>query len=294
MLKQIQSLFENMIVMQDYVDTQIEELKIQRERLPKGSVQLRVNGESCYFRHSVYANKRQNDRYISSDEAAKLEGLIQKRCEIEESVKCLKLIQSMSPKRFVDKCKAALEDLILFQADMDEKMQKTLANYSDEEKQIYIEARGTNLPELQGGDKIRLHGVGEILIEISKKQMSREAGKIETSEKGLNVRSKSEGFIFEQLKANGIEFYFEQGIVILGQIIYPDFLIRHPVSGDFLIWEHCGLMSNKTYHDKWEAKLSAYAMQDIRPCSNLILTYEDENVGFSIKHIQDVINFYLL
>ena len=58
----------------------------------------------------------------------------------------------------------------------------------------------------------------------------------------LFVRSKSEAFIASSLSDKGIPFRYECAAKIAGTVIYPDFTIRHPLSGKLCLWEHFGLI----------------------------------------------------
>ena len=292
MLKRIQSFVENLMLLSDYVDAQRKELQMQIETLPNGSIRQRFKGESCYYYHCTFSDKQRFQRYISSDEAAILAGQTHKRYLLEQSLKHWKMIQSTLPTRFDNKCIAMLENIKKLQDSVDEKMQLTLSFLDEEEKQIFLDETKTSSPKLQDNETIRLHNSNDVLLNTSNIPSQYGIGGVETLEEGIVVRSKSELIIIEQLKARGLEYYYEQGLSIDNRIFYPDFLIRHPISKDFLIWEHCGLMTSDNYFENWTKKLNTYAKQGIRPCSNLILTYEDGDTIFSIKNIRDAINYY--
>ena len=292
MLKQTQSFLENLILLSDFADMQIKKLQLQRKELPNGSVSQRVNGDRRYYCHCTTIKNERIQRYISSDEAAPLIGQIHKLRLLKQSLKCWKKIKSALSSKFNNKCIAMLEEIKMFQESTNTRIQSTLSFFNEEERQFFLEGVGTSFPALQGGEKIRLHNSNDIWLETSDILSKYGVGGIATLEDGIAVRSKSELIILEQLKSSGLEYYYEQGILLNNYTYYPDFLIRHPLSNDFLIWEHCGLMSSDTYFEKWGKKLDVYSRQGIRPCANLILTYEDGDSGFDIKHIRDVIKFY--
>ena len=64
------------------------------------------------------------------------------------------------------------------------------------------------------------------------------------------LRSKSEAIIDMILYKNGIPFRYEEKIVLGDVILYPDFVIRHPKTGDFYYWEHFGMMDDEDYINK--------------------------------------------
>ena len=67
---------------------------------------------------------------------------------------------------------------------------------------------------------------------------------------GLMVRSKSEAFIVMLLVTYHIPFRYECKLELDGQIIYPDFTIRHPVTGETFYWEHAGMLEDPKYISK--------------------------------------------
>ena len=292
MLRQLQFFIEALIAVSNSIDTLIVEQQRQRENLPSGSVKIRVKGGSCYFRHCANVDGNRVDKYISSEEAAIISGQIYKRNMHDKSVKYTRTIQSIISKVLDSKFVAIPEEIEKLQASMDERTRITMSYQEEEEKQIFLEYAGLSFPKFRGGETIRLHNSNGVFLNVSEAKSKYGNGDIKTLDDDIAVRSKSELIIVELLKAKGLEYYYEQGLLISNHVFYPDFLIRHPASGDFLIWEHCGLMSSDTYHDNWVKKLDMYTKQGVRACSNLIMTYEDENSSFSIKNIRDIIDFY--
>ena len=61
---------------------------------------------------------------------------------------------------------------------------------------------------------------------------------------GNKVRSKSEVIIDMFLYKNKIPFRYECPLELDGVILYPDFTIRHPQTGQVYYWEHFGLMES--------------------------------------------------
>ena len=66
----------------------------------------------------------------------------------------------------------------------------------------------------------------------------------------LSERSKSEAFIVMLLVTYHIPFRYECKLELDGQIIYPDFTIRHPVTGETFYWEHAGMLEDPKYISK--------------------------------------------
>ncbi len=110
----------------------------------------------------------------------------------------------------------------------------------------------------------------------------------------LLVRSKSEAQIAMLLYTNKIPFRYEAPLILGDHTIYPDFTIRHPVTGDFYYWEHFGLMDNEDYRRNTFAKLQLYSNHGINPGIHLITTYETKNHPLNYEAIESLIKLHLL
>jgi len=117
---------------------------------------------------------------------------------------------------------------------------------------------------------------------------------IHKSSSGNVLRSKSEAIIDTFLFTNKIPYRYEAQLQLEDAIIYPDFTIRHPKSGDIFYWEHFGLMDNPTYVKNTYSKLQLYSTHEIIPTINLITTYETKNNPLSIDTIEKTISHYFL
>jgi len=108
----------------------------------------------------------------------------------------------------------------------------------------------------------------------------------------LLVRSKSEAQIAMYLYTNKIPFRYETPLVLDGHIIYPDFTIRHPITGDFFYWEHYGLWDYEDYRRQAFSKLQLFSHHGIYPGINLITTYETKQHPLSHETIEAFIQLY--
>lgn len=109
---------------------------------------------------------------------------------------------------------------------------------------------------------------------------------------GHLVRSKSEAMIDLFLSSNHIPFRYECKLSLDEQILYPDFTIRHPHTGEYIYWEHFGLMDDPVYCQNVGSKISLYSSHGIIPSIHLITTYETQNHPLSTETIQNIINHY--
>jgi energy-coupling factor transporter ATP-binding protein EcfA2 len=93
-----------------------------------------------------------------------------------------------------------------------------------------------------------------------------EDGLIHRTERGDLVRSKSELVIANMLHARGIEYAYEQPLVLPnGRVRYPDFTIADHARGLTFYWEHLGMLDDPGYRSRWEQRRAEYLAAGIRP-----------------------------
>lgn len=117
------------------------------------------------------------------------------------------------------------------------------------------------------------------------------------SQRGEFMRSKSEVIIANMLYSKGLDYEYER--VFQGQdkrTVKPDFTLEDSDSGVLYLWEHCGMMSDPNYREKWDRKLLWYRSQQVLPIEEgggrngtLITTFEDENQGINSQEIVSMI-----
>ncbi len=108
------------------------------------------------------------------------------------------------------------------------------------------------------------------------------------------LRSKSEVLIDMLLHSHNIPFRYECALQLGNTLIYPDFTIRHPHTGDFYYWEHFGLMDNSAYIEKTTSKLNLYATYGITPGIRLITTYETKNHPLNPEIVEKYIEYHFM
>ena len=109
---------------------------------------------------------------------------------------------------------------------------------------------------------------------------------------GCFVRSKSEAMIATSLYTRKIPFRYECGLYLNGTLVYPDFTIRHPDSGQLYYWEHFGLMDKASYVKDTMDKMLDYCMNGIIPSIHLITTYETKEHPLSIVEVDEIVEKY--
>ncbi len=110
---------------------------------------------------------------------------------------------------------------------------------------------------------------------------------------GMSVRSKSEVYIAQALHSNRIPFRYECALKNRFTL-YPDFTIRHPRTGETIIWEHFGMMDSSEYARKAFAKLQQYYELGFVPSINLIITFETSDHPLNIQTVESIVEEYFL
>lgn len=82
---------------------------------------------------------------------------------------------------------------------------------------------------------------------------------------GQMVRSKSELLVYQRLLEKGLTPSYERELIFNEVEKLPDFTIEHPDTGETYFWEHCGMMHDSEYVERWHKKLEWYAANEILP-----------------------------
>ena len=110
---------------------------------------------------------------------------------------------------------------------------------------------------------------------------------------GEMVRSKSEVIIYEMLLKYDIAFRYEWREFIDGYEVHPDFTIRRR-DGKLFYWEHCGMMNQQNYVDRYHWKINLFEKNKIVLWDNLILTFDDPYGNIDVNMIESEIRNKLL
>lgn len=111
---------------------------------------------------------------------------------------------------------------------------------------------------------------------------------------GYYVRSKSELIIDNLLSINKLPFRYECSLNLNGIVLYPDFTIKHPTTGNVFYWEHFGMIDNPSYAHNVTSKLHTYISNGIYPTINLVTTYETKDNPLDTDMIEEIIKYYFL
>lgn len=109
---------------------------------------------------------------------------------------------------------------------------------------------------------------------------------------GILVRSKSEAIIELLLHTHNLPFRYECILTLENNTFFPDFTIRHPLTGETYYWEHFGLIDDPGYRKNAMQKLQIYASHGIYPTINLITTYESKASPLNPEYVELLISHY--
>ena len=276
----------------EQANSQIKRLQSQIDTLPKGSLSVKFISGKYRFYHNITEQSKYEQKYLPKEVAASLAGKILKRQRLEQALRQWRKFRSIISDTIESKLKHLMDTTSnCGLLEYGKSITKTLSHFDAKNQDLLLSEVDDKMPKITELNSIILHCSNDKQINLTDRVSKYEKGNITTAD-GFRVRSKSELIILEQLNSRVLEVYYEQGIIINNILCYPDFIIRHPVSKHFLIWEHCGLMSSQDYRDNWQKKMNTYYQNDIHPCSNLILTYEGNLSTFNAKTIKDTIDFY--
>jgi hypothetical protein len=135
-------------------------------------------------------------------------------------------------------------------------------------------------------------------VTVGSQQRFLEDGLIHRTERGDLVRSKSELVIADKLFARGIDYAYEQPLVLKdGHVRYPDFTISDHARGITFYWEHLGLLDDSGYRARWQKKRAEYLSAEIRPWEDgggeagmLIETRDDPGGALNAEAIARIID----
>lgn len=112
---------------------------------------------------------------------------------------------------------------------------------------------------------------------------------------GTMVRSKAEADIIMLLDKYGIPYRYECDLISNGNVIgCPDFTIMHPLTHEIFIWEHFGMLDDRTYVNRNIYKVKDYIGAGWFPMINFIITGETGGRALDVTLIDALIRQFFL
>ncbi|WP_456314822.1 ATP-dependent DNA helicase [Pseudomonas shirazensis] len=137
------------------------------------------------------------------------------------------------------------------------------------------------------------------LVEVDGQYL--EKNLIHQASDGKMLRSKSELLIYQRLIDNNLNPLYEKKLTIKEVEKLPDFTIENEESGEVYYWEHCGMLFDDEYKQRWEEKYQWYQENGILEgggSNGTLIVTEDKSCeiedgsirgAISVKEIDDII-----
>lgn len=110
------------------------------------------------------------------------------------------------------------------------------------------------------------------------------------TEKGEQVRSKSEKIIADKLWSLGIPYRYECPVYLEGYgTVYPDFTILKKSTREEVYIEHLGMMDDTEYCEKAILKIKDYARNGIVLGKNFFVTFETKRLPLNIFELEQML-----
>ncbi len=114
------------------------------------------------------------------------------------------------------------------------------------------------------------------------------------TERGEQVRSKSEKIIADKLYAESVPYVYEPEVILDdGERVYPDFAVLNVRNRKEYLFEHFGKMDELAYCRKNIRKIEEYAISGYLLGDGLLATFETNGNMFDPKYLDAVIKRYL-
>lgn len=114
------------------------------------------------------------------------------------------------------------------------------------------------------------------------------------SERGEQVRSKSEKIIADKLYFEGIPYVYEPEVILDdGERVYPDFAALNVRTRKEYFFEHFGRMDELGYCKKNIRKIEEYALSGYTLGDGLLATFETNGNMFDTRYLDVLVNRYL-
>ena len=273
---QILSLVEERIT---YLEQALKLNQASVKRAPEGQIRIAVRkGQFQFYKRETPSDKE--GKYLPRSQDALAHALIQKDYDqktipaLEEELKYLKNLR----KTYKNKCS-----------------DKVYTSLSEPRRQL---VKPLTLTDDQ-------YAAAWLKQEYRKKKIPPEVPPLFT-EKGEQVRSKSEVIIANSLKAAGVPYRYEFPLLMDKNAndpdfpdydfckLHPDFYCLNLRTRREFAWEHFGMMDDPEYAARAAEKIQLYQENGFFPGKNLIITMKTSKKPLSSKVLKHLIKEYLL
>lgn len=258
----------NSKIIEDALEKELKELKNIAAEIPPENREDRitVRRKGNTYQYSAYSVSDNTHRTLSKDKKLKQ---IQRFCQAEYNEKINKLLCTRI---------RSLEKTLL-------QLRKTDLNQA-----LYSMHAGKQQMILNAFVNDKQYALAWINESYDQKEPPENG---HSTERGENVRSKSEVLIANKLFTNKIPYRYEAGFKAKEGTLHPDFTVLNPHTRKEYIWEHLGMVDDVGYAANAFSRLMIYERNGFSVGDNLIVTFETKPHPLDSRQIQKIIDRFL-
>ena len=243
----------------------IARAEMENAHMPEGYLRISKHENRCRYYH---CKTDRNGTYIPK----------------KNIVLSKQLAQKAYNKSIIEKAEALLEQINkMLEADADEEMKKLYDSLHPDRKKLIIPYEEAWEQKLQKWYEISYQG-----------KEFQEGTPVILTEKGEQVRSKSEKILADYFYRKNILYKYEKPLYLRGYgMVYPDFTFLSSKTGQEIYWEHEGMMDKPEYARSAIRKIESYQKNGIYIGEKLILTFETEQNILNQNIIASLADKYL-
>ena len=256
---------EALIEEQQRLEEIIARAKMENAHMPEGYLRISKHKNRCRYYH---CQEDRNGTYIPK-----------RNIELSRQ-----LAQKAYNKSIIDKAEEQLEQISkMLEVDQEEEMKKLYDSLHPDRKKLIIPFEETWEEKVKRWYETPYQG-----------KEFREDMPVILTEKGEQVRSKSEKILADYFYRQDILYKYEKPLYLKGYgTVYPDFTFLSPKTGWEMYWEHEGMMDKPEYARSAVKKIESYQKNGIYPGERLILTFETEQNVLNQHIVAGLVEKYL-
>ena len=256
---------EALIEEQQRLEEIIARAKMENAHMPEGYLRISKHKNRCRYYHCL---TDRNGTYIPK----------------KDIILSKQLAQKAYNKSIIDKAEEQLSQINkILKVDTEEEMKRLYDSLHPDRKKLIIPFEETWEDKLQKWYETSYQG-----------KEFREGTPVLMTEKGEQVRSKSEKILADYFYRKKILYKYEKPLYLKGYgIVYPDFTFLSAKTEQEIYWEHEGMMDNQEYARSAVRKIESYQKNGIYPGERLILTFETEQNVLNQNIVAGLVEKYL-
>lgn len=256
----------------------MKEAKRTLTYVPDGYLQINRKSDNCVQYYWAINDGQKSRKYLKKNEIKLIRRLAQK----EYAKKVLKLATEYNTKIQNLNNKDPLEEIMQLYLNMSSDRRVLIEPYTLTDESYSKMWNEKNQSEIER-------------YASERKLFNRQENAIINTDRGEQVRSKSEKIIADKLYRMNIPYCYECPLYLKGYgVVHPDFKVLNVRTRKSYYWEHLGMMDKEDYIRKSINKIETMEKNGIFPGKQLILTCEMEGHPLSTEMLELTIRQYLL